>query len=742
MAMLSIIMLTNNRLPRLRRCLDLLLPQLAAGDEVVLVDTGSTDGTPEHFEHGEVAQVRLVRFEGPGGWAEARNLGVRSARGEMIAFLDDDCIPAPDWVERGRAALKDADAVGGMVRSLGITRFPGWWHPAMSWMVGLSVPGHAGGDAGRYHYPMTSNLWAWADVCRAVPFQEIGGNLSGHSEGNYVAGREDAQWWRALRTGGYRTRFDPELLVGHAIDGRRLDLEYLKARALNDGRAWAVREGTAEDVLPAAYQWWHHAVEQLKAIAQASGERRCHWHLHRLVRLRQGAALRALSGKLRGGRERGLIMQGAFWRAGRAYAGDRGRTLVRRLMRPWLRPIPDQGAAVTMERLAVIAFGYLGDLVILQSVLRGLVKEYPHLTVYVLAPPLARTAIGPLQRVVISSPPPSVRGETQEAVDWLAVWLRDVQPYAIVAPYLHGPWGATLTELRHTPRPVVGFNNDTGLTHMRQLERLALRVQKSLDHHEVENLLRLLEEVGLTCEPQPAAIVPERGAMAQVLEHEWLRGGKRPTLVMLNPDAGQPQKEWTDANWAALMERMRTRTDWKMVVNASRPHGELERLVPAGERVMYLREAPLSELIAWMSQCRALVTVDAGPQHLAHALGVPSVTLYGPMDERRWRDRFRRPIHRTVRACCWDLTPEERRGLRENHQTALIGPAAVWTELEDLMRELSVLDGDGGAQEDALVAEDTPEVGDAPGRMPQGGNGVHAGSNGLSGRVPGSGAPA
>ena len=95
-----------------------------------------------------------------------------------------------------------------------------------------------------------------------------------------------------------------------------------------------------------------------------------------------------------------------------------------------------------------------------------------------------------------------------------------------------------------------------------------------------------------------------------------------------------------------------------------------------------------------------------------------------------------------MRSYCWDLTPEERRGLRENHQTALIGPAAVWTELEDLMRELSVLDGDGGAQEDALVAEDTPEVGDAPGLMPQGVNGVHAGSNGLSGRVPGSGAPA
>jgi ADP-heptose:LPS heptosyltransferase len=77
--------------------------------------------------------------------------------------------------------------------------------------------------------------------------------------------------------------------------------------------------------------------------------------------------------------------------------------------------------------------------------------------------------------------------------------------------------------------------------------------------------------------------------------------------------------------------------------------------------------------------------VDAGPQHLAHGLGVPSLTLYGPMAERRWSDYWRRPIHRTVRAGACDLTPEERRGLAVNHEVLLIRPETVFPLLQELM---------------------------------------------------------
>jgi len=181
-----------------------------------------------------------------------------------------------------------------------------------------------------------------------------------------------------------------------------------------------------------------------------------------------------------------------------------------------------------------------------------------------------------------------------------------------------------------------------------------------------------------------------------VRAHPWLAaGGAGGPLVMLNPAAGQAQKEWTDAKWALLAGRIVESTDWRLVVNASRPRPELEaalRKLPGSERICRLRAAPLDELVAWLSLCRALATADAGPQHLAHALGVPSVTLYGPMDERRWADYWKRPLHRTVRACAFDLTPEERRGLPANHLTALIEPEAVLAHLRELLAAESALD--------------------------------------------------
>jgi ADP-heptose:LPS heptosyltransferase len=692
MAPLSVITLTCNRLARLQRCLERLMPQLAPGDEVLLIDTGSTDGTREFYRDQAPERVRLVALDAPdaaGSWAEARNFGVRQARGELIAFLDDDCMVAPDWIARGRAGLADADAVGGMVRLHGIKALPRWWRPEMGWMVGLSVPGHAGPDAGRVHYPMTSNLWARAAACRAVPFQEIGGRLEGSGSvgvaEKYAAGREDAQWWRALRTGGWRARFDPLLWVGHALDPHRFDLGYLAERARMDGRAWAIREGTEADRLPTAYQWWDRFVRQFAALRRIWAEGTGDFHLHRLERQRQGRALRTLAEKL-GATMTPAPLQPVFWQAGALYATDRAKTAVRRALHPLLVSRPDAGDEARLERLAVVAFGYVGDLVILQAALRGLVRAYPKLTVHVIGPPPARLALSQVQRVVVSTPP-NLDPRSTDAAQWLGMWLRDVQADAIVAPYLHGDWGRNLAALRRPPRPVTGFANDTGLTRMRHLERISVRVHKDLRHHELTNLCHLLATVGLRCDPLPATLEPDQKSVAAAREDAIFtpsaHGGG--PLVMFNPDAGHVQKEWTAEKWAALTRRALDETAWRIVFNASRPRPDLEERVealsPAG-RVHWLRAAPLDGLVAWLSLCRALATVDAGPQHLAHALGVPSVTLYGPMDERRWRDFWNRPIHRTLRACAWDLTPEERRGFPENHITALIDPAEVFQQLK------------------------------------------------------------
>ncbi|MCE5231548.1 glycosyltransferase [bacterium] len=684
----SVVILTCNRLGRLLRGLEKLMPQLEAGDEVILIDTGSADGTLNYFHTWSHPQLRFEAWHGHGSWAEMRNFGVGLATGDAIAFLDDDCIADDDWIARGREALENFDAVGGLVQPHGIEYWPHWWHPDMGWMVGLSVPGQLGPDAGRYHYPFTANLWARAEACRAVPFQEIGGSLGENESGRYLTGREDAQWWHALRIGGYATHFDPKLLVHHAIEPSRLDLRYMRQRAALDGQAWALRQGRREDIMPLAYQWYHHLASAFAAPWAERGARRPHWHYHQLTRRRHGRALRTLAGRFIFGGKLApwLVLQPYMAIAALKRDFDWFKGTFRELLGPQIESRPKHPQARRVDRVAVLAMGYLGDLVILQSVLRGLMKENPRIDIYVLAPPSGRIALSGIPRLNVSILA-DLKPDSRPARAWLMKWLEQVDPDAIVAPYLHEPWGRTVTSIQEPPRPIVAFDNDQGLRRMWRLKRLSVRVHKNLELHEGENLCRLFEVAGLACEPVPATLKPGASAAAQVAGNNWLASDSEKPVVMLNPEAGTPYKEWTPEAWQRLAGRILNETDWRMVINASRGASPLDDLIEQNpERMTALRQEPIDSLVAWLARCAMLITVDAGPQHLAHALDIPSLTLYGPMDERRWRDRWARPIHKTIRACMPDLTPEEKRGLPLNHEVTLIDPDKVFEQAHELLR--------------------------------------------------------
>ena len=93
----SVVIPTYNRRPILEKCLDALERQRVEGGldqyEVVVVDDGSTDGTPAWLreEVGRFPHIRLVEQQ-HGGPAEGRNRGVDHAKGDVIVFIDSDLV--------------------------------------------------------------------------------------------------------------------------------------------------------------------------------------------------------------------------------------------------------------------------------------------------------------------------------------------------------------------------------------------------------------------------------------------------------------------------------------------------------------------------------------------------------------------------------------------------------------------------------------------------------------------------
>lgn len=114
---LSIVVSTRNRVDRLERCVEAFKAIVTEHAwELVIVDNKSDDGTnrylstlEESWSNGATV-IRL--FERKAGCSAARNLGWRVARAPLVAFTDDDCYVATDYVDRVLEVFRDSPDIG------------------------------------------------------------------------------------------------------------------------------------------------------------------------------------------------------------------------------------------------------------------------------------------------------------------------------------------------------------------------------------------------------------------------------------------------------------------------------------------------------------------------------------------------------------------------------------------------------------------------------------------------------
>lgn len=203
----SVVVPTYDRPERLAACLDALARQSrpAASFEVVVSDDGSAR-MPTAIVDWFRDRLRLTLVTGPNaGPATARNRGAARARGRYLAFVDDDCLPEPGWLEsleRRFAAAPDALIGGGIANALPENPYSSATQLIVSYVYDYfeRVPAP-------YRFFNTSNLAVGADGFR---------RLGGFAEDFALPAGEDYDLCHRWQHAGGRTLYAPEARVHHA----------------------------------------------------------------------------------------------------------------------------------------------------------------------------------------------------------------------------------------------------------------------------------------------------------------------------------------------------------------------------------------------------------------------------------------------------------------------------------------------------------------------------------------------
>lgn len=225
----SIVLATRDRRESLAAtlsALDALRTPPAFTWEVIIADNGSTDGTADLVTGGARHRFPLRRITEPRrGKSRALNAAIRAAAGEVIAFLDDDVRPAPDWLERIFRPLAEhgADAVTGTVR-LAPGRLRPWMSATHRAWLAETTPGGDGVGA---------NLAIRRQTLAVVPRfdPELGPGALGL--------REDTLFLAQLRAARLRVVAAPEAVAEHHFDETRLDRAAWLRHAAAQGRSEA-----------------------------------------------------------------------------------------------------------------------------------------------------------------------------------------------------------------------------------------------------------------------------------------------------------------------------------------------------------------------------------------------------------------------------------------------------------------------------------------------------------------------
>jgi glucosyl-dolichyl phosphate glucuronosyltransferase len=226
---ISVVIVTYNRPIEVQKAVQGLLSQSVKPFEILVIDDGSDPCLQMSYE---VDGFKLIRFEKEQGLSNSRNFGIKIAKGDYIAFLDDDAVPSKHWIEAvQKGIISGGDVLGGPLIPLYKAKPPKWWT--------LSDFGYMAGVGNIYG----QRIWGANMIFKKNVFNQIGffDSRLGRQKGKLLSCDEDKLIKKARICCHYL--FLPEAEVLHTVQPKRMTLHYLIRWNYYEGKSNKVLNG-------------------------------------------------------------------------------------------------------------------------------------------------------------------------------------------------------------------------------------------------------------------------------------------------------------------------------------------------------------------------------------------------------------------------------------------------------------------------------------------------------------------
>jgi glycosyltransferase involved in cell wall biosynthesis len=228
---------TKKRLTYVLDCIEAIKKQPLPDKEIILVLDPNKDLIETYKSH-VPADVKIVVSKGY-GLSNARNSGIESGEGDIMIFIDDDALPADEWLENLVKNYEDANVVGvgGFIKPVWEKHQPKWFPEELYWLIGCSykgLPEHRS----IMRNPIGCNMSFRKDVFeRAGVFDSNIGRFGK----KLLSGEEPELSLRVLgKMPGSKIIYDPSAVVYHRIDDSRNSFRYLLKRSFYEGLSKAL----------------------------------------------------------------------------------------------------------------------------------------------------------------------------------------------------------------------------------------------------------------------------------------------------------------------------------------------------------------------------------------------------------------------------------------------------------------------------------------------------------------------